>query len=261
VEDRALIEAHGIHYAVGKVALLADVSVSVVPGEVLAVVGPNGAGKSTLRKLLTGDLLPTQGEILMGGRPLGDWTILDRARVRAVLPQDASLSFPFTVNEVVLMGRTPHLRGSESSRDHEIAAAALEAVEAVHLRERLYPTLSGGERQRVHLARVLAQIWEDDGPRYLLLDEPTANLDLAHQHVTLRVMRRFANEGVGAMVILHDLNLAAQYADRVVMLKAGRVVAEGAPAEVLTSAIVEHAFGHAVTIIRHPQNDRLVVVG
>ena len=257
-----MIEARGVTFAIGSTKLLDDVSVTIVPGEVLAVVGPNGAGKSTLRKILTGELLPSAGEVFMGGRPLADWSNRERARIRAVLPQDSTLSFPFVVSEVVLMGRTPHLRGAETAHDREIAAEALRVVEAEHLQDRLYPTLSGGERQRVQLARVLAQIWEapDQGPRYLLLDEPTANLDLAHQHVTLRIVRRFAGEGVGALVILHDLNLAARYADRVVLLKEARVVAAGTPAEVFTQDTIQQTFDLPVMVIPHPHADQVVVI-
>jgi iron complex transport system ATP-binding protein len=262
VEDRPLIEARGVTYAIGAKRLLEDVSVTVAPGEVLAVVGPNGAGKSTLRKILTGDLAPTRGQVFMDGRLLTDWSNRERARIRAVLPQDSTLSFPFVVSEVVLMGRTPHLRGGETARDYEIAADALRAVEAEHLTGRLYPTLSGGERQRVQLARVLAQIWEapEQGPRYLLLDEPTANLDLAHQHVTLKVVRRFADEGIGAMVIVHDLNLAAQYADRIVMLKAGLVVASGLQSEVLTKTIIKQVLNLSVIVMAHPRASYSIVI-
>ncbi|MDT5293190.1 MAG: heme transport system ATP-binding protein, partial [Acidobacteriota bacterium] len=222
-----MIEARGVHVRVGRKALLEGVSLNVSPGEVVAVVGPNGAGKSTLRRALCGDVDLSGGEVRMCGRALAEWTALERARVRAVMPQDSTLTFPFTVLEVALMGRLPHLRGAEGARDYEVAYEALEAVEARHLAERLYPTLSGGEKQRVQLARVLAQIWESAAcgegesghtdeaehkdkregarenrharkcERFLLLDEPTSNLDLAHQHGTLAVARRFAREGVG----------------------------------------------------------------
>jgi iron complex transport system ATP-binding protein len=221
---------------------------------VLAVVGPNGAGKSTLRKILCGDLKPSGGEVFMKGRALADWSLTERAQVRAVLPQDSSLNFPFTVLEVVLMGRAPHLKGAEGKHDYEVARAALDAVEVRHLEERIYPTLSGGERQRVQLARVLAQIWEPPagGARYLLLDEPTSNLDLAHQHSTLKIARRFAREGVGVLIILHDLNLAAQYADRILMLRQGSVAALGSPIEVLTPEAIYETFGMPVVITKHP---------
>src|SRR5262249_53599604 len=158
------------------------------------------------------------------------------ARVRAVLLQDTSLRFAFTAFEVVSMGRSPHGRGSATAGDRAITAAALDAVGMSEHAARAYPTLSGGERQLVQLARVLGQIWERPagGDRYLLLDEPTANLDLPHQHDVLRLTRQLAGAGVGILVILHDLNLAAAYADRVVVLRHGRVCAAGAPASVFT---------------------------
>lgn len=257
-----MIEARGVCVRTGPKVLLEDVWLSVAPGELLAVVGPNGAGKSTLRRVLCGDAEPSAGGVWMGGRALREWPLVERARVRAVMPQDSSLGFPFTALEVVLMGRLPHLEGAESERDYETARAALDAVEARHLEERLYPTLSGGERQRVQLARVLAQIWEprEGGGRYLLLDEPTSSLDLAHQHSTLGVARRFAREGVAVLVILHDLNLAAQYADRVVMLKGGRVARQGRPSEVFTREAIREVFDVQAVVTRHPSQDCPLVV-
>jgi iron complex transport system ATP-binding protein len=252
-----LIEARALQVAIGPKLLLDGVSLEVRAGETVAVVGPNGAGKSTLRKVLCGDMQPTGGEVLMDQKPLAEWPLTQRARVRAVMGQDSTLSFPFTVLEVVLMGRSPHLKGAESQHDYEIARDALEAVEATHLEERLYPTLSGGERQRVQLARVLAQIWEahNGDSRYLLLDEPTSNLDLSHQHSTLEVARSFAREGVGVLVILHDLNLAAQYADRLLMLKDGKLIASGNPQTVLTREIIEETFAIPVIVTQHPHLD------
>jgi ABC-type hemin transport system ATPase subunit len=182
-----MLAAHHVTLRVGRKALLNDVSLAFNPGEVLALIGPNGAGKSTLLKAVAGELTPTTGVVELEQKPLAAWSLQERARRRAVLPQHSMLDFPFTVLEVVLLGRSPH-GGGASVHDHYIARQALAAVEAAHLEQRLYPTLSGGERQRVQLARVLAQIWEplpDGTARYLLLDEPTASLDLAHQHATL----------------------------------------------------------------------------
>ena len=252
-----MIEARALRVSIGPKILLDGISLEVRAGEVVAVVGPNGAGKSTLRKVLCGDMQPTGGEVLMDQRPLDDWPLTERARVRAVMGQDSTLSFPFTVLEVVMMGRSPHLKGAEGPRDYEIAREALEAVEAMHLEERLYPTLSGGERQRVQLARVLAQIWEAPAQvsRYLMLDEPTSSLDLSHQHSTLEVARKFAREGVGVLVILHDLNLAAQYADRLLMLKDGKLVASGQPATVLTRETIQETFNIPVIVTKHPHFD------
>ena len=249
-----MIEAKNIDVIIDARKLLDDVSLRMPAGEVLVVVGPNGAGKSTLRKVLCGDLQPSGGEVRMSNRPLADWPLPERAKVRAVLPQDSSLAFPFTVLEVVLMGRAPHLKGAESKHDYEIARAALLAVEAQHLEERIYPTLSSGERQRVHLARVLAQIWESSqsNTRYLLLDEPISNLDIAHQHQILRISRNLAEQQVAVLVILHDLNLAAQYADKIAMLKDGRIIALDVPAQILTPELIQETFGVAVGVIKHP---------
>ncbi|MGC2234886.1 MAG: heme ABC transporter ATP-binding protein [Pyrinomonadaceae bacterium] len=255
MENNSLIEARNITFEIHSRKILEDVSLRVDCGEVLAVLGPNGAGKSTLRKILCGDLAPTSGEVLMNGKSLEDWSLTERAKSRAVLPQDSSLNFPFTAMEVVLMGRAPHIQGAETKKDYEIARAALRVVEEIELENRIYPTLSGGERQRVQLARVMAQIWESNGdePRYLLLDEPTSNLDLAHQHSTLKIARRFARENAAVLLILHDLNLAAQYADRIVLLKAGKIVAQGKPREIFTGKIIRETFDLPVSVIEHPQ--------
>jgi iron complex transport system ATP-binding protein len=261
MENYSLIEAKNISVEIHSKKLLDDVSLEMRFGEILAVLGPNGAGKSTLRKVLCGDLIPTSGEVLMNGKPLSEWTLPERAKVRAVLPQDSSLNFPFSVLEVVLMGRAPHVKGAENKQDYEIARHALRAVEEADLEERIYPTLSGGERQRVQLARVLAQIWEKSNePRYLLLDEPTANLDLTHQHQTLKLAREFARENVGVLLILHDLNLTAQYADKVILLKAGKIIASGTPTEVFTEEIIEEVFSVKVGIIKHPFFDCPLII-
>ncbi|MGI8787892.1 MAG: heme ABC transporter ATP-binding protein [Pyrinomonadaceae bacterium] len=257
-----MIKAENITVEINSKKLLDAVSMEMRGGEVLAIVGQNGAGKSTLRKVLCGDLIPTGGAVLMSGKSLADWTLTNRAKVRAVLPQDSTLNFPFTVLEVVLMGRAPHVAGAESETDYRIARAALAEVDALDLEQRIYPTLSGGERQRVHLARVLAQIWESRNgePRYLLLDEPTSNLDLTHQHSTLKIARRFAKEGVAVLIILHDLNLAAQYADQILILKNGRIFAFDTPEKVLTPDAIHEAFRVNVSVIKHPHFDCPLIV-
>ncbi len=257
-----MLEGRNIRVVLDGSTLLEDVSIQVRPGEVVAVLGPNGAGKSTLLKVLCGDLSPTRGKVSMEGRVLASWDKKASAQIRAVLPQQSSLSFPFRVLEVALMGRSPHLRGPETQRDYAIARAALQEAGVDHLEDRLYPTLSGGESQRVHLGRVLAQIWEavDKGPRYLLLDEPTSSLDLAHQHHTLTVARAFAERQVGVLMVLHDLNLAAQYADRVLLLKEGRQVATGPPEQVLQAETIEAVYEIPVTVIPHPHSPCPLVV-
>lgn len=250
-----MIETTNLTFQIGRHSLLQEITFGVNPGEMVAVVGPNGAGKSTLLRLIAGELSPTRGEITLMSKPLSQWSRQAYARRRAVLPQHVHLAFGFSVFEVVLMGRTPHNNGRETRHDWEIASQALEKVGLGHLAGRSYPTLSGGEQQRVQMARVLAQIWERPayGDRYLLLDEPTNSLDLTYQHSILQLARQFADEGTAVLAILHDLNLAAQYADRVFMLKNGRMQCIGAPMEVITADRVRQVFGLPVEVMPHPR--------
>jgi iron complex transport system ATP-binding protein len=251
-----MLEGTKLTYAICGHRLLNAASISIHPGEVVAIVGANGAGKSTLLKVLSGDLNPSQGSVCLNGKPLARWTVRQRAQQRAVLPQSINLTFGFTALEVALMGRTPHLRGTERPHDYAVVRDALSMTGALHLENRPYTTLSGGEAQRVQLARALAQIWDGDHPRYLLLDEPTSNLDLAHQHTTMQVARVFAERGVGVLAILHDLNLAAQYADRLIVMSRGCILAAGEPVQVLQPALVEEAFAMEVLVNAHPQSKR-----
>lgn len=257
-----MLAAHHVSFALAGRWLLREVSVAVKPGEVLAVIGPNGAGKSTLLKVLCGDITPSKGEVTLDGQPLALWSNLDQAKRRALLSQGSSLSFPFRVLEVVLMGRNPHVQGRETVRDYAIAEAALIKVAMNDFATREFPTLSGGEQQRVQLARTLAQVWEHTktANRYLLLDEPTNNLDLSHQHQALHIARRFAREGAGVLAVLHDLNLAAQYADKILILCQGQVRAFGTPQAVLTSEMLCDAFKTPVMVTRHPCLDCPLVV-
>lgn len=235
--------------------VLRDVTVDVPLGTLVALIGPNGAGKSTLLRTLAGELRPLRGQVTMAGRALSQWTVRERAQRRAVLPQQSALAFPFSCLEVVLMGRGPH-RGAESTRDQQLGdlLIARTALDLVGLGARLqdsYDTLSGGQRQLVHLARVLTQIWEPaaDGQRYLLLDEPTASLDLRYQHLVLSRARWLARQGAAVLAVLHDVNLAAQYADQLVLLKDGAVAAQGRPASVLQPSLLRHVFGISVTLL------------
>ena len=256
-----MLEAQRITVRAGGATLLEGVSTALHPGEVLAVAGPNGAGKSTLLRVLSGDLHPTSGDVLLDRRPLRSWPVRSLGQRRAVLSQQCALAFGFTSMEVALLGRTPHAGDDAGSCARGIASAALEYTEALHLAHRSYLTLSGGERQRVQLARVLTQIWEPRcGSRYLLLDEPTAALDMAHQHRTLEIARDFARHDSGVLVILHDLNLAAQYADRLLLLKEGRAVALGSPDDILHAELIRDVFGVAVRVIDHPTNGTKLVV-
>lgn len=246
-----MFDVQNLSYQVGRKTLLHSLSVQARPGELLAVVGANGAGKSTLLRQLSGDLTPTRGQVRFEGRLLTDAPPAELARRRAVLTQQHSLSLAFRVRELVLMGRYPYFRGQPAAHDHAVVAEALATVGLSALAERSYPTLSGGEQQRAQLARVLAQVWEAEGG-FLLLDEPLTGLDLNHQHHTLDVARALVRRGFGVVAVLHDLNLAAQYADQVLLLRQGRAVAYGAPAAVFTPDLIEHAFDIAVELLPHP---------
>lgn len=234
--------------------LLKGLSLSVRPGELTAILGPNGAGKSTLLKVLAGELMPNFGSITLNDRELRDMPLAEMATRRAVLPQETQLSFSFKTEEVVSMGRGPH-RGVSHECNRKVVEEAMLLAEVDHLIGRNFTTLSGGERQRVQLARVLAQIWNatDDAPCYLLLDEPTSALDLSYQHRVLEIASTFAKErGMGVLAVLHDLNLASYYADRIAILKGGCLLCSGTPEEVLTPNRIEEVFGLQAVVMPHP---------
>lgn len=251
-----LLAAHDLSYQLAGRSLIHEVTFSVEAGEFLAVVGPNGAGKSTLLGLLAGDLTPTSGMVRLDGHPLGSLDAHGQALRRAVLRQQVSIAFPFTTLEVALMGRHPHLRGrAESAADDAIARDALARTEMLHFAERVFPTLSGGEQARASLARVLAQ----QAP-LLLLDEPTAALDLRHQHVALQIAKVVSASGGAVVAVLHDLNLAALYADRIALLHQGRLLALGSPWSVLDASRLSAVYGVAVSVRRHPHYDAPLVL-
>ncbi|WP_285418145.1 heme ABC transporter ATP-binding protein [Pseudomonas sp. efr-133-TYG-5] len=253
-----MLRAHNLHIRRGRKTVLADVSLQLEPGEVLGVLGPNGAGKSTLLGALCGELAASEGEILLDGQALQHWTGAQRAQRLAVLPQVSTLDFAFRVEEVVGMGRLPWQSGRV--RDEDIVAAALRAADAGHLAGRSYLALSGGERQRVHLARVLAQLWPGQAGQTLLLDEPTSMLDPLHQHTTLQAVRAFADRGASVLVILHDLNLAARYCDRLLLLEGGRPVALDTPQRVLRPDTLKAVFSLEVLVQSHPERGHPLII-
>lgn len=243
----------GIAVERGRRRIVDGVSLDIAPGRLLAIVGPNGAGKTTLLAAMAGDLRPAAGTVTLDGRDLHRWSALDLARRRAVMPQAARLGFSLPVRDVVALGRSPFERSHTRIENAAAVARAIQAADVGHLAHRSYETLSGGEQQRAQLARAVAQLdLESAGARpMLLLDEPTANLDLAHRHAVLLLARTLAKQGVAVVAILHDLGLAFTYADDVVALHDGRAVAQGAPQEVLTPALLRDVF----------QVDGLVVSG
>lgn len=230
----------------GAATLLDDVSLNALPGQVIALVGPNGAGKSTLLGVMAGDISPDRGRLLVNARSLARIGVGELARLRAVLPQQTIIQFGFRGREVVAMGRMP-ISAAVQDRDDTVIDASMNQTEALHLGERRFPTLSGGEQTRVSLARVLAQ----ETP-IVLLDEPTAALDIRHQHMVMSTARNLARNGGTVIAILHDLNLAMTYADRIAVLDRGRIVSDGKPWEVARSGILAEAFRCPLTIINHP---------
>jgi len=248
----------------GQVALVNDAHFELHPGEILAVVGPNGAGKSSLLKCLSGDVIPTKGEIRFNSMPLSEWSLNSLARSRATLPQLNLLNFPYTVEEVIALGRIPHSTGK--AKDEEIVAELRNKLDLDHLSNRLYPQLSGGEKQRTQIARVLAQVWsspassEADVARILLLDEPTNSLDLGHQQQLVSLLKHVAKHGTAIVLVLHDLNIASALADKVLLMCCGEQVACAHPSDVFTKEQLTRVFGANVHVIEHPVTKKTLVL-
>jgi iron complex transport system ATP-binding protein len=247
------LQAGAVSVHMGASTLLQGVDLSLAPGEVGAILGPNGAGKSTLLSVLAGLRAPDAGEVWLNGQAVQVAQVHTLARHRAVLPQETAVAFDFRVREVVELGRYPH-RLKPSRLEATIVQAAMQATGVAAMADRAVASLSGGERARVQLARVMAQIWEpgaDGAPRWLMLDEPTAALDLRHQHDTLGTVQRWArDQGVGVIAVLHDLNLALRYADRVWVLDGGVLQASGHPARVLEPALVQRVWQVQASTVR-----------
>lgn len=243
--------AQEISVMLGRKQVLAGVSFAAEAGRLTAIVGPNGSGKTTLMRALTGDL-PCNGRVTLGGREIATMTPEILARRRGVLQQATALSFPFTVAEVVRIGIE-----TRGERADALVSAALAAVDLAGFSGRLYQHLSGGEQQRVQLARVLAQVWQpldDEGARWLMLDEPVSSLDIAHQLTVMRLAADYARRGGGVIAVMHDLNLTALLADHVVLLAAGEVLAQGSPAEVFTDTLLSRAYGCNLQVNTAPRD-------
>ena len=240
------LECRNLGVGVAKGPRLATVDVRIPAGRFTAILGPNGAGKSTLMSMLVGERAPQSGQVLLDGLELSAHAVEGLARRRSVMPQDCSVAFDFTAQEVVELGRYPH-RHQPGTGEAQIPEQAMALTGVDHLAQRSINTLSGGERARTHLARALAQIWlqpTDGAARWLLLDEPTAALDLAHQHHAMRLLRQWAGQqGAGVVAVIHDLNLALRYADDVLVLGGDAGVHHGAVLDVLQPALVRQVWG------------------
>jgi iron complex transport system ATP-binding protein len=237
------LELRNVTVTVGKARLIEDVSLTLGPGRLVVILGANGAGKSTALNVLAGDLRPSHGEALLDSRPLTQIAPRELAQRRAVVLQHTPMNFALLVHEVCALARAPF--GGPASTFEANEERALRSLDLLALAARDYGTLSGGERQRVQIARALAQLWHagtEGGTRYLLMDEPTAHLDLKHQITALEAARQFADEGGAVLCILHDLALAAEFADHVMLMKRGAVMAQGVPKALLTPATIAEAY-------------------
>ncbi|GAA4723306.1 heme ABC transporter ATP-binding protein [Phytohabitans rumicis] len=249
------IRVRGLRVDRGATPVLSDVDLDARAGELLALAGPNGAGKTTLLSAVCGDLPTAAGTVELDGVPLTDWSTVELARRRAMLPQRTALSFPFAVADVVAMGRAPWAGTPLSAEDDDAVAEAMRLTGVEGFVARPFSALSGGEQARAALARVLAQ-----RTAILLLDEPTAALDLHHQELVLTLARDRARAGDTVVVVLHDLGLAAAYADRIALLAGGALVAAGPPAEVLTEGTLSAVYRHDIEVLAHPRTGSPLVL-
>ena len=257
-----MLKTNHIYYSIGKKLILNDINVEFHPGEFNMILGPNGSGKSTFLKIFSGEINGYDGTVLYDDKKINTAKKEALAKYRAVMSQQPELSFPLMVDEVVMMGRYPHFHFNPNKKDIAICDQVIERMNLSSFKERNYLTLSGGEKQRVQFARVLAQIWEQpaEGTRYLFLDEPLASLDINYQQEFLQIAREFTKKDTVLVAVMHDINLAIQYADKLFFLKQGDLVAHGSPKEILTRALIKTVFGVETTIINNPVTNTPLVI-
>jgi iron complex transport system ATP-binding protein len=252
-----MLIATNISQRISGKTILESCSLKIKPGTFTAIVGPNGAGKTTLLKAISGENKKFRGEVSLNDKPLHRYKTSALSKTRAVLPQQTVVNFPFTVEQVIEIGRYAHR--TTHAENEQIIASVMDMTGLSAFRGRTYQTLSGGEKQRVQLARVIAQIWDESpAPKYLLLDEPTSSLDLAQQHALLSLARNLSHQNIAVLAVLHDLNLAAHYADDILFLKNGKPIAYGPLREITTQQVIAQAFGYPVRILE--DQGQLIIV-
>lgn len=243
-----MIEVRNISHQIGNKSLLKNISFNINAGEMIAVIGANGAGKTTLLKILCQEIKPFSGEVFINGKNTEAYKPNELAKIRSVMSQQNTLSMSFNVKELVMMGRYPHFKNNPEKIDKEVVKLMMQETGTIEFAERDYNTLSGGEQQRVQLARVLAQIYDTENA-FLLLDEPTNGLDPLYQQQILTKARKMANKGFGVVCILHDINLATRYADKILILKNGENIAFGSTNKVITCENIHEAFNINVKLL------------
>jgi iron complex transport system ATP-binding protein len=255
-----MLKARQIDYKHKEFFILNDVSVSLNYGEFLAIVGPNGAGKSSLLSILANEVKQGKKEIMFKNKNISDWEVRELSLHKAKFSQHNSNEIPLQVKDVVMMGRYPYFDSQPGKEDFEAMNKLMYETDVYHLKERDYNTLSGGEKQRVHLSRVMAQLENEIEQKLVFLDEPLNNLDVKHQYKALEIIKKFTQNANSAIVVLHDLNLAAQFADKILLMKSGKVSAYGTPEEVFTSENISQAYNFPCTICPHPVNANPMII-
>ncbi len=249
-----MVKIENVTYRIGNKNILSNVNTVFNPGEFNIILGPNGSGKSSLMKIFSGLQLPTGGEIRIGDEKIQTIKKAELAKYRAVLTQQPEISFPLSVEEVVMMGRYPHFEFTASKNDFTICDEVIAKLNLDDFRKRNYQTLSGGEKQRVHFARVLAQVWENTSPglRYLFLDEPLANLDIRYQHEFLVIVRDLLHRNFVLVAVLHDINQSIQFGDRLFFMKEGKLLYHGTPSEIISQNLVKEVYDVSAQVIVNP---------
>ncbi|WP_415326513.1 heme ABC transporter ATP-binding protein [Chryseobacterium sp. MMS23-Vi53] len=254
-----MVKAHQISYKHKEFHILDGVDVHLNYGEFLAIVGPNGAGKSSLLSVLANEVKSKQ-QILFKDKNINEWNIQELSKHKAKFSQHNSNDIPLEVKDVVMMGRYPYFDAQPRQEDHEAMNNMMYETDVYHLKDREYNTLSGGEKQRVHLSRVMAQLQNEITHKLMFLDEPLNNLDIKHQYKALEIIKNFTKKANSAVVVLHDLNLAAQYADKILLMKSGRAAAYGTPDEVFTAENISQAYNFPCTICPHPITSNPMII-
>ena len=257
--NKSILSVDSLCYTINNKSLVDQMSFNIESGDMVSIVGPNGSGKSTLVKLISGELNPSSGDIFINNISNFKWDVKELSKYRSVLPQSNSLSFPFSVLDIVKMGRYPYREIEENNITEKICKDIIDIFDLNNFINQNYMTLSGGEKQRVQLARVLAQIWsEQNYEKLLILDEPTSYLDISHQYALFDLLKTINGKGLTILMVLHDLNHALMYSNKLIMLKSSKLISYGKTADVATKSRLEDIFNVCVDIIKN--NDKPVVV-
>lgn len=257
-----MLKLQEIQYNISGKQILSNVNIDFAPGQLHMILGPNGSGKTSLMKIASGQIENFQGHVSYDNLSIKEITTATLATYRSYLSQQNNIPFPIKVNELIQMGRYPHYEYQATKKDYEIIHAIIEKLEIKHLQNRDFNTLSGGEQQRVQFARVLAQVWEQTPGknRYLFLDEPLNNLDIQYQKYLLQTIQQFISDDMVLIMVVHDINWAVAYADKVYLIKEGNLIAQGNPIEIITPSLISEVFNINAQLINVPGENKMVVV-